>query len=121
MEIVKFKVKDIDFDIKILVSMKDCEDNNYYSYIDIDKEKIKEGIKDMLFIGKPSKFGIEREIHSVVDTLFEEVIEEKKPCDMELEVEDDFGDVIEVDTRNLEWDWILTVRVDNLKYELQEV
>lgn len=122
MEIVKFKVNDIDFNIKILVSMKDNEDNNYYSYINIDKEKIKEGVKDILFIGKPSKFGIEKEIHSVVDILFEELIEEKNPCDIEeLEVEDDFGDIIEVDTRKLEWDWILTIRIDNLKYVLQEI
>lgn len=120
MEIMKYEITNIDFEMKVLVSMKDNKETYYYSYIDMDKEKIKKYIKDMLFIGTPTKFEIEKEIRAAIDSIFEDMIEEKKPSDLKLEIEDTYGEVVDIDPKDLEWDWVVSIIINDLKYEYEE-
>ena len=69
MKVTKYQVADLGFDIKVLVSMKHREDKYYYSYIDINKEELKNRMKETLFTGYANKFDIEKEIKDSVTYL----------------------------------------------------
>ena len=120
MSILKYKLENIEFDIKVLVTLEHGE-KDYYSYIDIDKDRVKKYIEDILYIGKPSKFEIEKDIHTVVDDIFDDVVETKRVKDLVLEVEDDYRNIVDVDTEKLKWGYVFSVDVGKLDYELKEV
>ena len=120
MSILKYKLENIEFDIKVLVTLEHGE-GDYYSYIEIDKDRVKKYIEGILYIGKPSKFEIEKDIHTVIDDIFEDTIEVKRPKDLVVEVEDDYRNIVDVDTEELKWGYVFSVDIDKLEYKLKEM
>lgn len=122
MSISMYKLEELEFDIKVLVSLKDKEQNTYYSYIEIDRDMLERFMEDTTFVGKPTEFEIKKEIEMHADSVFDVMtsIHKNKPTDLVTEIEDDYGDVVDIDVNELEWDWIFSVDIFNLKYRLED-